>query len=131
MSLMWVVPGYIVNTALEVYLLISYWDLYDPTVVCLLVDIVHYAIVFCLLVALWYIYQYESANVRLQWIEIFPTFAYIGAIFVVVLQDMNKENIIATVNFSIAFLRYFLIVIGARKKKRFIAISESGSTLIT
>ncbi len=124
MSLMWVVPIYIVNVAISMYLLAAHWDLSDPVTVCVIVDCAHYIVVFLLLIGIWVKWPYDNANQRLCWIEIFPTFGYVGCIFVIALQEQNIETIVAICGFSLAILRYPVTTFAAMQKKRLTAIKE-------
>lgn len=124
MTLTWAILIYILNIACSLYLLAVYWDLSDPVTICVIVDSAHYIVVFILLIAIWLKWPNDNSNERLSWIEIFPTFGYVGCIFVIALEQQDVKTITAISNFSVGILRFLITVFAAGQKKRFVAIQE-------
>lgn len=123
---MWVVPIYILNIACSVYLLAVYWDLSDPVIISVIIDCAHYIVIFFFLILIWLKWPYKNSNKPLFWLEVFPTFGYIGCIFAIALQHQNVETIVSISNFSVATFRFTVISFAATQKKRFVAITEYG-----
>lgn len=121
---MWVIPIYILNVAFIMYLLADHWDIQSALTICVIVDGAHYIITFLLLIGIWIKWPHSNSSRPLSWIEIFPTFGYTGCIFVLATGDINVGTIVGLVAFSVAILRYPIIVYSAMQKPRFKAIQE-------